>query len=87
MTYLRTAASLAGALLTIALSASVAHAGDLRVANVFGDHMVLQKEKPVRIWGWGDPGAEGAVGFAHGTDATRTASATVTADGSWTASQ
>ncbi|PPR66180.1 MAG: hypothetical protein CFH02_01813, partial [Alphaproteobacteria bacterium MarineAlpha3_Bin1] len=41
--------------ITIALSASVAHADDLRVANVFGDHMVLQQEKPVRVWGWGAP--------------------------------
>ena len=30
---------------------------ELKVANVFGDHMVLQQEKPIRVWGWADPGA------------------------------
>ncbi len=32
---------------------SVAHA-DVRVASVFGDHMVLQQKKPIVIWGWAD---------------------------------
>jgi sialate O-acetylesterase len=30
----------------------------LRFANIFGDHMVLQQGKPVRIWGWASPGAD-----------------------------
>jgi hypothetical protein len=25
---------------------------ELKVANVFGDHMVLQQEMPIRVWGW-----------------------------------
>lgn len=32
----------------------VAHA--LSLPNVFGDHMVLQREQPIPVWGWADPG-------------------------------
>lgn len=28
---------------------------DVRLPNVFGSHMVLQRRKPVPIWGWADP--------------------------------
>ena len=35
----------------------------LRLPNVFGDHMVLQRDKPVRVWGWADAGAEVKVKF------------------------
>ena len=38
-------------LLPVALSAE-----DLRVAHIFSDHMVLQRESKVPVWGWGDPG-------------------------------
>ncbi|MCH1495859.1 MAG: hypothetical protein L7U72_11555 [Rubripirellula sp.] len=37
---------------------------ELRVANVFRDHMVLQQEMPIRVWGWADPGATVAVGLS-----------------------
>ena len=30
----------------------------LRLPNIFGDKMVLQRGKPVRIWGWAKAGAE-----------------------------
>ncbi|MGH7980107.1 MAG: sialate O-acetylesterase, partial [Limisphaerales bacterium] len=30
---------------------------DVRMPHVFGDHMVLQREKPIVIWGWDNPGA------------------------------
>ncbi|MEM9409730.1 MAG: sialate O-acetylesterase, partial [Planctomycetota bacterium] len=33
----------------------------LRLAKVFGDNMVLQREMPVPIWGWSDPGDKIAV--------------------------
>jgi len=29
---------------------------EVTLPHVFGDHMVLQREKPVRVWGWADPG-------------------------------
>jgi sialate O-acetylesterase len=34
---------------------------DVRLASVFGDHMVLQHSSHVAIWGWADPGEEVAV--------------------------
>ena len=29
---------------------------DVRLPHIFGDHMVLQRDKPVRVWGWAEPG-------------------------------
>jgi sialate O-acetylesterase len=29
---------------------------DIRVPAVIGDHMVIQQEKPVPVWGWAEPG-------------------------------
>ena len=37
-------------------SAALLSAEDLRVAHVFSDHMVLQRESTVPVWGWGKPG-------------------------------
>jgi sialate O-acetylesterase len=37
---------------------------ELRLAQVFKDHMVLQREKPVSVWGWTDPGSSVSVSFA-----------------------
>jgi sialate O-acetylesterase len=36
----------------------------LCVANVFQSHMVLQRDKPLNIWGWADPGEEVTLSFA-----------------------
>jgi sialate O-acetylesterase len=36
----------------------------LCVANVFQSNMVLQRDKPLSIWGWADPGEEVTVSFA-----------------------
>ena len=43
-------------LLSLLLPVSLVHAETLRVAHVFSDHMVLQRESFVPIWGWGEPG-------------------------------
>ncbi len=31
-------------------------ADELRLAKIFTDNMVLQQEKPIRVWGWAKPG-------------------------------
>ena len=45
------------------LWAGVAQA-ELKVAGILGDHMVLQRQKPVPIWGTANPGDVVTVGFA-----------------------
>ena len=39
-------------------AATPAARAELRLANIFNDHMVLQQDKPLRVWGWASPGAE-----------------------------
>lgn len=55
--------ALVTALITVSLNASA----DLRPAHIFQDHMVLQREKPVPVWGWTDPGETVTVSFAGQT--------------------
>lgn len=51
------------ACLLIILLAATANA-DVGLPNVFGNHMVLQRDKPVTVWGWADPGEQITVAFA-----------------------
>jgi sialidase-1 len=53
---------------------------ELTVAPVFGDHMVLQREQPIRVWGTGRPGAPTSVSFGE-----EETSVTVDAKGNWSA--
>ena len=39
----------------------------LCVSNVFQTNMVLQRDKPIRVWGWAPPGEQVTVTFAAGT--------------------
>jgi len=57
-----------------------APAATLSLGPLFGDHAVLQRDKPVPIWGHAAPGASVTVSF-HG----RSATAVAGADGRWTA--
>lgn len=52
--------------------------GDVRLPQVFGDHMVLQQEMPVPVWGWADPGEQVAVSVAG-----QSKTATADAQGKW----
>ena len=44
------------ATLLAVLPGSLARA-ELRLPNIFGDQMVLQRDKPIRVWGWAKPAA------------------------------
>ena len=36
---------------------------DVKLPSVFGSNMVLQRDMPVPIWGWAEPGEEVTVRF------------------------
>ena len=63
----------AAVLLPAALSAAV------KMPHVFGDHMVLQRDGAIPVWGWADPGEQVTVRLG----ATVTASAQADPKGKW----
>ncbi|MBC8110518.1 MAG: sialate O-acetylesterase, partial [Verrucomicrobia bacterium] len=42
---------------------SVTAFGQIRVARLFGDHCVLQRQKPVPVWGWAEKGKKITLAF------------------------
>ncbi|MGI9244153.1 MAG: sialate O-acetylesterase, partial [Verrucomicrobiales bacterium] len=68
--------ALASTLLILCNSARAESA--LRLPHIFGDHMVLQRDKPIRLWGWANENQMVKVTFAGQTE-----SATTSADGRW----
>jgi len=65
-----------------ALLATLAGAGsvqaDVRLPKFMGDHMVLQRDMPIPVWGWGSPGEKVTVKLGD-----ETASATANDKGEW----
>ena len=59
-------------LMLTACACSVAEA-ELKFSPVFGDHMVVQRNKPIHVWGWTSPSQSVSVQLAD-------KSASVTAD-------
>ncbi len=43
----------------------------VRLPSVFSDHMVLQRDVPIPVWGWADPGEEITVTIAGQTQSTK----------------
>ncbi|HVU33992.1 MAG TPA: sialate O-acetylesterase [Opitutaceae bacterium] len=64
-------------LVPILLLAAQARA-DVHCPTVFGDHMVLQRERPIAVWGDADPGEKVAVAFSGEQEFT-----TADASGHW----
>lgn len=60
------------------LPAATPAGADVRLPSPFGDHMVLQRDLPIPVWGWADPG-EGVTVTLDG----RSRTATAGADGRW----
>ncbi len=53
-------------------------AADVRMPRVFTDNMMLQRDKPVRVWGWAEAGEAVSVGLAGKSAATK-----ADASGAW----
>lgn len=51
---------------------------ELRVAGIFADHMVLQRERPIEVWGWSEAGAKVTVTLIDQAETTD-----VREDGTW----
>ena len=45
-------------ILALLFSAALLQAENLRLAHIFSDHMVLQRNAYIPVWGWGEPGAK-----------------------------
>ncbi len=69
-------------LFAVLLLAATAARAELKLANVFTNHMVLQQQLPIRIWGWATPGQQVTVTLA-GDSKSVTGQATAAADGKW----
>ena len=78
--------------LSSVLTAAAPCSAEVRLPKVFGDHMVLQRDMPIAVWGRAEPGEKVSVLLASdlelGSDApwdptVRTAEATADAQGRW----
>jgi sialate O-acetylesterase len=63
----------------LGLAPSDLFGGELELPAIFSEHMVLQQDAPVPVWGWAPPGSEVSV-----TIAGQTKSAKADANGKWT---
>ena len=50
--------------LLVLLSAPQLALAELRMSSIFGDSMVVQRDKPIHVWGWTTPGSEVTVQLA-----------------------
>ena len=66
-------------ILAISVQAQVAFC-QLSVAEIFTDNMILQREQPIHIWGWAEPGIKITVTFDK-----KNYSVTSDQDGTWNA--
>ncbi len=66
------------ALVAVAMLGNGARA-EVRLASLFSDNMVVQRETAATFWGWAQPGEKIAVTGSWGA----TAAATTAADGTW----
>lgn len=62
-------------LLAVAIT-GITNAAPLKLHAVFSDHMVIQRDKPITVWGWAQPGQTVYVKFGEETTQTQVGAAT-----------
>jgi sialate O-acetylesterase len=77
----RLAATFAGIFVTLALVDAPTLRADVKLPSVLNSHMVLQRGKPIPVWGWADAGEKLTVSIGDAS-----AKATADADGKWNVS-
>ncbi len=65
-------------LLALFMLAPAVVRADVKLPTVLDSHMVIQRDQPVRVWGWADAGEQVSVTLGNETQ-----QATAAADGSW----
>jgi sialate O-acetylesterase len=66
------------ALLAALAMVSASARADVRLPKIFGEHMVLQQQLPIQVWGWADAGEKVTVTLGD-----RSATATACEKGKW----
>lgn len=65
-------------LLSLVAGCALAASAKVELGHPFADNMVLQRDMPVRVWGWADPGETVTVAFVG-----QAVSGTAGSDGTW----
>ena len=66
------------AIITVGILFPMFVSAEFKLATIFSDHMVLQREKPVPVWGWADANEKVTIEFAG-----QTKSGTADEKGKW----
>jgi len=53
------------AILALLFAGQASLHAEVKLPNIIGSNMVVQREKPIRIWGWADPGERVTVTFGE----------------------
>lgn len=60
-----------GCVVTLGVAFAPPLQANVKLPSVLASHMVLQRDKPIPIWGWADPGEEVTVQLGEKTEKTK----------------
>lgn len=67
----------------LACVSTLAQARPLKLHAIFSDHAVIQRDQPIKVWGWADPGDEVTVTFGDKTATAKAESGSGDDAGRW----